>query len=547
MKQVHLRTAWITISAGCFIGFFAANGNYAVQQTIWTLLALASALTIMYAVARGRIWARSAWSTVASATGIIVLINVARIVTDTPRQAQGVASTIFGTLLTAVFALLTVAAYLMVSRHRRIVSDSSGIVDAAIVFVAAAMVATQFLLYPFWTDPALTTSQRIGLLVFDGLNVLLLSFTVRLWFSTDRTVNRASRILAIGFLAMIISGGLGITESLPVQVLDPPLIANLILGSTMIFFAMSAAAALDATASRPPAADVDAGVAARSRVLALMALCVLVPPVLLLIAGDKVDSFAHSRPFVVLTILLTGLLIWRVNLLVQSYREAVHREHVLREINAGLMRAADLSEVNGRLSEWASRLVEQTEVTCVLGTAEELASVGLGPFGGRLRFPFPAVNPPVASSSTRRKSCRRPLKHPWRFLGRAWVWHLNVWRFPVAWSNGRPPNACNCSFTTPVTLLRWWTVRERSDTSPKRFVTLPINRRPTSWLVHGRSCFKTQPWPRGCWKGLELAVKPRATWRCREHVRQISPLTHPERPLTHRRPTSVSKSTSHGS
>lgn len=387
MRQRHLRSVWITASVGCFIGFYAANGNYAIQQTIWTLFALGSAATIMFAVARGRIWARSAWSTVAGATSIIVLINVARIVTDTPRQTQGVASTIFGVLLTLVFALLTVAAYLMVSRHRRIVSDSSGIVDAAIVFVAAAMIATQFLLYPFWTDPSLTSSQRIGLLVFDALNVLLLSFTVRLWFSTDRTVNRASRFLAVGFLAMIISGGLGITESLPVQILDPPLVANLIFAFTMVFFSMSATAALDATANRPPAADVDAGVAARSRVLALMALCVLVPPVLLLIAGDKTESFAHSRPFVVLTILLTGLLIWRVNLLVQSYREAVHREHVLREINAGLMRAADLSEVNGRLSEWASRLVEQSEVTCVLGTAEELASVGLGPFGGRLRLP----------------------------------------------------------------------------------------------------------------------------------------------------------------
>ena len=150
----------------------------------------------------------------------------------------------------------------------------------------------------------------------------------------------------------------------------------------MVFFAVAGAAALDSTASRPPAADVDAGVAARSRILLLLALCVLVPPALLLVAGDKPSSFTNGRAFVVLTILLTGLLILRINLLVQSYREAVHREHVLREINAGLMRAADLSEVNERLSDWASRLVEQSEVTCVLGTAEELASVGLGPFGG---------------------------------------------------------------------------------------------------------------------------------------------------------------------
>ena len=388
MKQAQARNIWIAFSIVCFVGFFAASSSSVVQQFLWTLLGLSCATVIGFIATGRRVWARSAWSCVAGAAVLIVLINIARMIFDAPPRSAGTAPTSVGVALTAVFTLLTVAAYLLVSRHRRTVSDSSGIVDSAIVFVAAAMIATEFLVYPFWSDSALNGLERFGLLLFDGLNVLLLSLTVRLWFSTDRSVNRASRILAISFVAMIIAGGLGLAEFLPSQIIDPTLGHNLIFAMTMIFFAVAGTAALDSTASRPPTADIDAGVAARSRILVLLALCVLVPRVAdSLVSGDKPSSFTNGRAFVVLTILLTGLLIFRINLLVQSYREAVHREQVLREINAGLMRAADLSEVNGRLSDWASRLVEQPEVTCVLGTAEELASVGLGPFGGRLRLP----------------------------------------------------------------------------------------------------------------------------------------------------------------
>lgn len=391
MKQAHVRNAWIALSIICFISFFALSAESSLRQVIWAFLGLGCAATIAVVSSRRRVWARSAWLLVSIAALLVVVINGIRALTGTAPMVTGSSSAVYGAALTIVFSLLTISAYLLVNRHRRTASDSSGIVDAAIVFVAATMVATEFLVYPFWSDPALNTAERMGLLLFDGLNVLLLSLTVRLWFSTDRSVNRASRILAVGFVAMIIAGGLGLAELLPVRVIDPAIGQNLIFAFTMIFFGVSTTAALDATASRPPAADVDAGVAARTRVLTLMAICVLVPPVLLLVSGDKSASFTSGRAFVLLTIILTGLLILRVNLLLQSYRDAVHREHVLREINAGLMRAADLSEVNGRLSDWASRLVEQTEVTCLLGTAEELASVGLGPFGGRFRLPNGSV------------------------------------------------------------------------------------------------------------------------------------------------------------
>ncbi|MFZ1670870.1 MAG: diguanylate cyclase, partial [Candidatus Nanopelagicales bacterium] len=110
------------------------------------------------------------------------------------------------------------------------------------------------------------------------------------------------------------------------------------------------------------------------------------PPVLLLLHRDQ-GTFSNGRAFVLATLALTVLLVLRVNLLVQGYREAIFREHALREINAGLMRTSTIHEVNSRLSDWAGRLVEQPDVTCVLGTDEELEASGTNTTGQRFRLP----------------------------------------------------------------------------------------------------------------------------------------------------------------
>lgn len=387
MTQAVARKGWLAVSAAVILGFLASTGNTGLQVVLWSLLGLVSAAVVTTMTIRGRVWARSAWGLVAAATVLTVFINIIYSLTSTSPRADSAATAFYGGTLTIVLAMLTVAAYLLVNRHRRASTDSSGVVDAAIVFVAAIMVGTEFLVYPFWTDPSLSTAERMGLLLFDALNVLLLSLTVRLWYSTDRLVNRSARILAGAFVAMILAGAMGLAEYLPDNTIADGVGRTLIYVFTMVFFAVAATASLDPTASRPPAADTDAGVASRTRVLILMALCVVVPPLLLLLASGRESTFTDSRAFIGLMIILTALLILRVNLLVQSYRDAVQREQVLREINAGLMRVADYNEVKARLPDWSSRLVEQPDTECVLGTYEELAAMGIGPFGGRTRMP----------------------------------------------------------------------------------------------------------------------------------------------------------------
>lgn len=385
MAQARIRNAWLAFAAVCIACYFAASSSALLQTVVWNLLAVCCAATVIFTILTRRVWARSAWTCITVAIGLLMLSNVTRNPDPYAQTGSRVAITVVIYLI--LFTMLIAAAVVFVNRHRRNVNDVTGMLDTAIVFVAASMISTEYLIYPFWADAQLGGPQLAILMIFNAINVFLLALTVRLWFSTDRFVNRSLRLMSVGLAVMSIVGILGVMWHLPRAILPYDTSSTLTAAGCMVFFGLVGASILDPTAARPPAVDVDAAVAARTRVLFLMVLCVLVPPVLLLFSSQSGDGFAGSRYFVVLTLILTGLLSYRVNLIIKGYREAVRREHILREINAGLMRATDLSEVNNRLSDWAGRLIEQPEITCILGTNEELAAAGLGPHGGRIRLP----------------------------------------------------------------------------------------------------------------------------------------------------------------
>ena len=79
MRQAQARNLWIAFSAVCFLAFFAAASSNAVQQFIWTVLGLSCATVIGFIATGRRVWARSAWSCVAGATIITVLITISEV------------------------------------------------------------------------------------------------------------------------------------------------------------------------------------------------------------------------------------------------------------------------------------------------------------------------------------------------------------------------------------------------------------------------------------------------------------------------------------
>jgi len=391
MRTTRVRNIWLLVSAITLLAYVIASGSFFASQLIWVLYAAVTAGVILTTISRHHLWARSAWLCVAGAVVLAAITNIIRDFSPASNDNTTAETLVGGLLYSSVLVILVIAAFLFVSRRRRTTSNVSTALDSTIVFVAASMIYAQFLVYPFWFDSDLETGQLPALVAISAANLILLSVTVRLWFSTSGSINRSARILVPAFMVMVGVGTAGLSAFLPKALFSFEVTTDLLYGGTLAFFALVGAAVLDPTALRPPAGDVDAALAARSRVLVLMALALLLPAVLLWLAEGRGRDFTNGRPFIVLTLTLAVLLGLRINLIIQSYREAVRREHLLRDINAALMRATDLASVNDRLSDWASRLVEQSDVTCVLGTNEELAGAGLGPHGGRMRLPNGAI------------------------------------------------------------------------------------------------------------------------------------------------------------
>ncbi len=387
MRTTRPRNIWLLVSVLAIAAYAVATTSDLVGQAVWTIYALAAAIVIVVTIWKHRLWARSAWICVAAAIALSAVTNALHDFVPGKDSSTTTENLLSGLVYSVILVLLIIAAFVFVSRRRRNTTSASTVLDSAIVFVASSMVYAQFLVYPFWFDSDLRSGQLPPLIAISVGELILLSVTVRMWFSTSRSVNHSPRILAVGFLLMAGVGTLGLSAFLSEPPFSMGLTSHLMFYGTLVFFALAGTAVLDPSALRPPAGDVDSAVASRSRVLALMGLSLLVPAILLWLAEDRGREFTNGRPFVVMTLTLAVLLGLRVNLIIQGYREAVRREHLLRDINAGLMRITDLTSVNERLSDWASRLVEQRDVTCVLGTNEELAGAGLGPHGGRIRLP----------------------------------------------------------------------------------------------------------------------------------------------------------------
>ena len=382
MRATRGRDLWLALSAVMLVGFIVFRNDTQIRAVLWTALGIAAVIVIVIATVARRLWARSAWVLVAIAIAVYViggLLFAYRIfnVAETERLWISI-------FTSATSYSLMIAAILVLVHMRRISTDASGYLDAAVVLVAAGMLAAEFLIYPILQDGTLETLER-GVGIFNPiLDVILLAATVRLWYATDRAANRAVRILAISFLLLVATNVVDMLVALKGPPDGTATIQGIIQVGYLLVYIVAAAAALDPTAVRPPAADTDAGLSNRSRVLTMLGLCILVPPVLLLFHRDT-STFSQSRAFVIATLVLTVLLGFRINLLVKGYREAVRREHLLREINAGLMRATSRTDVSAGLSEWAAKLVEQEPVSCSLGTVDDLAARGIGPFGTRVR------------------------------------------------------------------------------------------------------------------------------------------------------------------
>lgn len=380
MKTTQDRKVWLLLSVLVVMIFILTSPWPTLHSWLLWIAGTAATYVVVVTVITARLWAKLAWWFVAAATGLLVVTDIAASSSSGRASSNSIiaAEHILGVLS---LSLLIFATLILAHRRQRVTSDVGSTLDSAILLVASAMIAAEYFVYPLWENPSLTTLERPVLTAIVILNLLLLATTARLWFASDGSLNRAVRILAAG-LATLIAGTVVTANDLLPTITPSAFNLGVLQFATLLFFATVGFAVLDPTAARPPAGDSEFGVTSRGRVLLVLALCGLVP-LLLVLAGS--GNFTNTRPFIVMTIILVALFGFRINMLISSYVDAVRREQTLREINAGLMRATNVAEIDDQLNGWTARLVEQPNVTCMHGTAEELAALGIGAFGTRLR------------------------------------------------------------------------------------------------------------------------------------------------------------------
>lgn len=384
MPTTRTRDVWV---AACLVWAGLALtliGNTEVESALWLIMGVSTSVLVVVSVAQRRPWGRLAW--------LLIALGVLTATTGqyfwSHDQVGGAIAT-DSLLRDGVFAIcagvILCVAVVIMSMHRSSISDASGWLDSALVFIALLMTSSEFILYPIWFSTEITRPSALILICVVAVSLLLATSTARLWFVTDLTVNRSLRILGIGVSIMLL--GMGSLAALdlattPIGSLSAQFQLDHL--TMWAFFALVGVAVTEPSVRRPPAGEVDKGLVTRGRAMALITIAVLIPPGLLVLhLGDS--HFLGSREFVAETAILAILLGLRVNLLIKRYREAVRREQVLREVNAALMRVTRSDEISRDISDWSARLVEQSGVTCMIGTDAALAASGIGRLGTRVR------------------------------------------------------------------------------------------------------------------------------------------------------------------
>jgi diguanylate cyclase (GGDEF)-like protein len=151
---------------------------------------------------------------------------------------------------------LLAAGLALLGRRRGSGGDPSGLIDASIVTIGAAVVSWVFLISPVFGDASLRTIERVVTIAYPVGDLLLLAMTVRL-FLTPGGHARAHRTFGLGLFAVLVADVVYAALTLAGSSVIPARVVDL---GWLAGYALIAAAVLDptiASLSRPgPRRDV---------------------------------------------------------------------------------------------------------------------------------------------------------------------------------------------------------------------------------------------------------------------------------------------------
>jgi diguanylate cyclase (GGDEF)-like protein len=210
---------------------------------------------------------------------------------------------------------LLAAGLAVLGRRRSVASGATGLIDAAIVTIGAAVVSWVFLIAPSVGDASLHTADRIVAVAYPLGDLLLLAMIARL-FLAPGSRSRAHRLLGLGFavvlLADVVYAALTLAGSseIPERFLDPGWLAG---------YALIGAAVLDPTISALTEAAPRRDEVERGRLWLLAGASLLAPATLAIQTLTGHD--AHPLLIAVTSAALFGLVVLRMGALVRRVQE----------------------------------------------------------------------------------------------------------------------------------------------------------------------------------------------------------------------------------
>ncbi len=334
------------------------------------LLMLASTIVVILTALRTapRV-ARSIWVLVLTGFVIFLVVSAVGLIANPDhllRFAERLAHPeTFGSLGDLIFALayvpLVVAALLLV-RFTNADIDRASALDALIVFVVGALVASQFILGPAWEAAGQNPSVILPYAVNVTIDLAGISFVARMWFSTTRNEKQWARFLAIAVLAI------GITDLLSLTARVSPEVTVANVGVLPGIGFLAAIAMVGASALHPSRLIVDNvdplhTTDTRLRTLLTLGLATFTPLLIEVSDDGRVEDSDH-RLLVALSLGISVLVMSRIAVLLTAYHRVSLRNQIVQA--AALEHIPNRETLNERLPKWVKALTDDVHAEATL-------------------------------------------------------------------------------------------------------------------------------------------------------------------------------------
>lgn len=244
--------------------------------------------------------------------------------------------------------ILVVISLALILRRRLAGQDSGSMIDAMIIATAAGVLSWIFLMVPYAEDGSLTVFQRLVLITYPCIDVLMLAVLARL------VLGGGSRATAFWLIAGALTAGMAadtLWAELSIRNGVSPERGHWVDAGWLIWYVLWGAAALHPSMRTITEPNPTSAPALTGKRLAVLTVFALIVPAAGLVEAGK-NSSPTQAIVSIASCVLFFLVLWRIRGLIRivefardRFEAAVERERILRQAAAALVAATDREEI----------------------------------------------------------------------------------------------------------------------------------------------------------------------------------------------------------